>query len=123
MLFCLLDGCEEVRKRGDDQKYEAEVLARATDCDLALLTVRDETFWQGATAQNFCHDVPALFSEVVCVGYPTGGDNLSVTKGVVSRVDYEDNPDPWRNRLVIQIDAAVNPGNSGGPALVAGGST
>eukprot|EP00439_Symbiodinium_sp_Y106_P082174 s348_g21.t1 len=114
--------CIEVRKRGDDQKYEAEVLARATDCDLALLTVREEAFWEGATAQTLCNEVPALFSEVVCVGYPTGGDNLSVTKGVVSRVDYEDNPDPWRNRLVIQIDAAVNPGNSGGPALVAGGS-
>ena len=55
--------------------------------------------------------------EVVCVGYPTGGDNLSVTKGVVSRVDMEDENDPWRSRLVVQIDAAVNPGNSGGPAL------
>ncbi|CAE8700060.1 unnamed protein product [Polarella glacialis] len=48
------------------------------------------------------------------------GDNLCVTKGVVSRVDYEDDPDP--NRLVIQIDAAVNPGNSGGPALIASGA-
>eukprot|EP00438_Fugacium_kawagutii_P009769 Skav218790 [mRNA] locus=scaffold1140:130635:152155:- [translate_table: standard] len=113
----------EVRKRGDDEKFEAEILARATDCDLAILTVRDESFWNAGSlsAQTLCSDVPALFSEVVCVGYPTGGDNLCVTKGVVSRVDYEDNPDPWRNRLVIQIDAAVNPGNSGGPALIAGG--
>ncbi len=30
--------CIEVRKRGDDQKYEAEVLARGTDCDLAIIT-------------------------------------------------------------------------------------
>ena len=111
-----------MRKRGDDEKFEAEVLARATDCDLAILTVRDESFWTGSlSAQTLCSDVPALFSEVVCVGYPTGGDNLCVTKGVVSRLDYEENPDPWRNRLVIQIDAAVNPGNSGGPALIAGG--
>ncbi|CAJ1343334.1 unnamed protein product [Effrenium voratum] len=113
--------CIEVRKRGDDQKFEAEVLARATDCDLALLTVREEEFWSTLTAQTLCSEVPALFAEVVCVGYPTGGDNLCVTKGVVSRVDYEDHPDPWRNRLVIQIDAAINPGNSGGPALIAGG--
>ena len=113
---------KEVRKRGDDEKFEAEVLARATDCDLAILTVRDESFWKGSlSAQALCTDVPALFSEVVCVGYPTGGNNLCVTKGVVSRVDYEDHPDPWRNRLVIQIDAAINPGNSGGPALIAGG--
>lgn len=115
--------CIEVRKRGDDEKFEADVLARATDCDLALLTVRSDEFWTSSlTEQKMSEEVPALFSEVVCVGYPTGGDNLSVTKGVVSRLDYEDNADPWRNRLVIQIDAAVNPGNSGGPALVAGGS-
>lgn len=115
--------CVELRKRGDDQKYEAEVLARGTDCDLALLTVRDDAFWASAlSAQRLCSEVPALFAEVICVGYPTGGDNLCVTKGVVSRVDYEDDPDPWRNRLVIQIDAAVNPGNSGGPALTADGA-
>ncbi|CAE8611459.1 unnamed protein product [Polarella glacialis] len=116
--------CIEVRKRGDDQKYEAEVLARSTDCDLALVTVRDDGFWSEGllTEQQLCAEVPSLFEEVVCVGYPTGGDNLCVTKGVVSRVDYEDDPDPWRNRLVIQIDAAVNPGNSGGPALIASGA-
>eukprot|EP00928_Gymnodinium_smaydae_P080414 TRINITY_DN6410_c0_g3_i1.p1 TRINITY_DN6410_c0_g3~~TRINITY_DN6410_c0_g3_i1.p1 ORF type:complete len:553 (-),score=122.90 TRINITY_DN6410_c0_g3_i1:256-1851(-) len=114
--------CVEVRKRGDDKKYEAEVLARGTDCDLALLTVREAAFWASAVSeQRLCSEVPSLFAEVVCVGYPTGGDNLCVTKGVVSRVDYEDNADPWRNRLVIQIDAAVNPGNSGGPALIADG--
>eukprot|EP00929_Paragymnodinium_shiwhaense_P080243 TRINITY_DN41831_c0_g1_i1.p1 TRINITY_DN41831_c0_g1~~TRINITY_DN41831_c0_g1_i1.p1 ORF type:complete len:556 (+),score=134.22 TRINITY_DN41831_c0_g1_i1:72-1739(+) len=115
--------CVEVRKRGDDQKYEAEVLARGVDCDLALVTVREDAFWStGLSTQQLRKQVPALFAEVVCVGYPTGGDNLSVTKGVVSRVDYEESADPWRNRLVIQIDAAVNPGNSGGPALVDDGS-
>lgn len=115
--------CIELRKRGDDRKYEADVVARGTDCDLALVTVQDDHFWaSGLSAQPLCAEVPALFAEVICVGYPTGGDNLCVTKGVVSRVDYEDNPDPWRNRLVIQIDAAVNPGNSGGPALTADGA-
>jgi len=114
--------CIEVRKRGDDQKYEADVLARGTDCDLALLTVRDPNFWAGGLSnQKLCTDVPPLFAEIVCVGYPTGGDNLCVTKGEVSRIDYEDAPDPWKNRLVIQIDAAVNPGNSGGPALIENG--
>eukprot|EP00933_Yihiella_yeosuensis_P023432 TRINITY_DN18242_c4_g1_i1.p1 TRINITY_DN18242_c4_g1~~TRINITY_DN18242_c4_g1_i1.p1 ORF type:complete len:532 (+),score=81.32 TRINITY_DN18242_c4_g1_i1:116-1711(+) len=114
--------CIEVRKRGDDHKFEAEVVARCVDCDLALLTVRDASFWaDGLSTQELLSEVPSLFEEVVCVGYPTGGDNLCVTKGVVSRVDYEEDPDPWKNRLVIQIDAAVNPGNSGGPALLANG--
>mmetsp|Transcript_67446 Transcript_67446/g.217782 ORF Transcript_67446/g.217782 Transcript_67446/m.217782 type:complete len:470 (-) Transcript_67446:104-1513(-) len=115
--------CVEVRKRGDDRKYEASIVARGIDCDLALVTVPDEAFWAaGLDEQRLSGETPSLFTEVVCVGYPTGGDNLCVTKGVVSRVDYEDNKDPWQNRLVIQIDAAVNPGNSGGPALLVDGS-
>lgn len=44
MFHCFLAKtmAEEVRKRGDDAKFEAEVLARATDCDLAILTVHEE---------------------------------------------------------------------------------
>ena len=34
--------------------------------------------------------VPELQDTVVVAGYPTGGDNISVTKGVVSRVDLRD---------------------------------
>jgi len=89
---------------------------------LALITVRDESFWAGGLEeQELLHDIPAPFTEVVCAGYPTGGDNISVSKGVVSRVDCELHLDPWRNRLRIQIDAAINSGNSGGPALVSDG--
>ena len=49
--------CVEVRKRGDDQKYEADVLARGVDCDLALLTVRDEAFWAALSGLNVCISV------------------------------------------------------------------
>jgi len=61
------------------------------------------------------------------VGYPTGGDTISVTQGVVSRIDcknyrlgYTHQHSPGRI-LVIQIDAAINPGNSGGPAFSSDG--
>lgn len=37
----------QVKRRGDDQKFIAEVLAVGTECDIALLTVRDEAFWEG----------------------------------------------------------------------------
>ena len=37
----------KVKRRGDDQKFLAEVLAIGTECDIALLTVRDDAFWQG----------------------------------------------------------------------------
>ena len=58
---------------------------------------------------------PKLREEVTVVGYPVGGDNLSVTKGVVSRVDLQDYSNGSSSLLAVQIDAAINPGNSGGP--------
>lgn len=49
--------------------------------------------------------------EVVALGYPLGGGNLTVTKGIVSAL-------VTRGSLAyIQTDAALNPGNSGGPLL------
>eukprot|EP00914_Ancora_sagittata_P008706 GHVO01016874.1.p1 GENE.GHVO01016874.1~~GHVO01016874.1.p1 ORF type:complete len:381 (+),score=64.51 GHVO01016874.1:274-1416(+) len=54
---------------------------------------------------------------VTVVGYPVGGDNTSVTQGVVSRIDLQQYSMGSSLLLAIQIDAAINPGNSGGPAL------
>ena len=54
------------------------------------------------------------------VGYPTGGDNISITGGVVSRVDFQQYAHGAANLLAVQIDAAINPGNSGGPAMLDG---
>ena len=50
-------------------------------------------------------------------GFPTGGMNLSITKGIVSRIEFAHYNYPVSG-LRIQIDAAINPGNSGGPAVV-----
>ena len=50
-------------------------------------------------------------------GYPLGGDSLSITKGIVSRVVMTRYAHASNKLLGIQIDAAINPGNSGGPAF------
>lgn len=63
-------------------------------------------------------EIPYLHSKVTVIGYPTGGDNVSVTRGVVSRIEPQSYAmSPTHELLAIQIDAAINPGNSGGPAL------
>jgi len=61
--------------------------------------------------------VPELQQSLVVVGFPTGGDNLCVTAGVVSRVDVHEYAHSGFSLLCVQIDAALNSGNSGGPAL------
>ena len=45
-------------------------------------------------------------------GYPQGGDSLSITKGILSRVVMTRYAHASNKLLGIQIDAAINPGNS-----------
>ncbi|CAF5015483.1 unnamed protein product, partial [Rotaria sp. Silwood1] len=66
---------------------------------------------------TFSNDIPRLQESITIVGFPIGGDNLSVTKGVVSRVVMSTYSHSLEFLLTIQIDAATNPGNSGGPAI------
>lgn len=52
----------------------------------AMLTVEDDEFWEGVSPVEF-GDLPALQDAVTVVGYPIGGDTISVTSGVVSRIE------------------------------------
>ncbi|CAN0899068.1 Protease Do-like 2, chloroplastic [Linum grandiflorum] len=106
----------KVKRRGDDTKYVAKVLAKGVDCDIALLAVESEDFWEDAEPLQLGH-LPHLQDAVTVVGYPLGGDTISVTKGVVSRIEVTSYAHGSSELLGIQIDAAINPGNSGGPAF------
>ncbi|KAF7818249.1 protease Do-like 2, chloroplastic [Senna tora] len=106
----------KVKRRGDDTKYVAKVLARGIDCDIALLSVESDDFWKDVEPLRFGR-LPHLQDAVTVVGYPLGGDTISVTKGVVSRIEVTSYAHGSSDLLGIQIDAAINPGNSGGPAF------
>ena len=54
---------------------------------------------------NLSTTLPSLDENVTCVGFPMGGKQISVTRGVISRIDVDS-----LNVLRIQIDAAINPG-------------
>jgi S1-C subfamily serine protease len=102
---------------GSPVKYPAKVDFIAHDCDLALLSVENFKDFESFPAFQF-GEVPSLESQVRVIGYPIGGDRLSVTRGVVSRIDFQ----PYSHsradsHLAVQIDAAINPGNSGGPVV------
>ncbi|KAJ8599627.1 hypothetical protein CTAYLR_005381 [Chrysophaeum taylorii] len=105
-----------IRKFGQVHKWKARSLVIAHTADVALLAVEDARFWKGVEPLEF-GDLPRLYETVKCVGYTMGGDNACVTRGVVSRVDTTSYVRGAEQLLVVQIDAAINSGNSGGPAL------
>ena len=92
----------QVRRAGAADKYVAKVVCIAHDLDLALLVVPDTDFWaerehgegrdEGQPAVEdsalvaIRSSIPRLASEVVAVGFPIGGDDVSATRGVVSRI-------------------------------------
>lgn len=103
---------------GSPEKHQAKVKYIAHDCDLAILEVEDFTPFAKLPVFSISTAVPQLESQVRVIGYPVGGERLSVTRGVVSRIDFQ----PYSHsradsHLIVQIDAAINPGNSGGPVL------
>lgn len=101
---------------GPPIKYGARVVNVGLPCDLAVLEVTDPRFWQGKESLELSSLLPQLDDNVTCIGFPMGGDNICVTRGVVSRIDVN-----MDGLLRIQIDAAINPGNSGGPVVGKGG--
>ena len=106
-----------VSKEGDPKPYTARVLHIAHDCDLALLKIDNVEFFNGTTPLEF-GGLPELESVVSVYGYPIGGKRLSVTRGIVSRIDFQTySHSGMDSHLAIQIDAAINPGNSGGPVM------
>ncbi|CAA6818649.1 MAG: serine protease; identified by sequence similarity; putative; ORF located using Blastx/Glimmer [uncultured Sulfurovum sp.] len=106
----------EVQRYGQRKRYIATVYAVSHQADLALLKVEDEAFFKGVEALTF-GTLPKVEQKIVVYGYPMGGSTLSATIGVVSRVEHHTYAHSGESFLAVQVDAAVNPGNSGGPAL------
>ena len=102
----------------DSRKLRAHVKYVAHDADLALVEVEDKDAFAGVPCLEFSEDIPQLEDRVRAIGYPIGGNRLSVTSGIVSRIDTVPYSHPRNSaHLALQIDAAINPGNSGGPVL------
>src|SRR5438128_2979048 len=106
-----------VERDGDPNKYPATVQFVANDCDLATITVSAPDFFKNMTPLKF-GGIPALESTVSAYGYPIGGERMSVTTGIVSRIDFQlYTHSSIDSHLAIQISAQINPGNSGGPVM------
>jgi len=111
----------------------ARVIEIAHDVDLAWITTDDESFWDNAAIKpkvSLAKGLPHISHKVRVVGYPQGGSSISITEGIVSRVDGQVYPNGLlpsarntpNNLLIMQVDAAINPGNSGGPVFDSDGN-
>jgi len=98
-------------------KLTARVAALAPGVDLALLELDDGSFFDTHPALPLGAGLPQIKDTVNVYGYPVGGTEQSITEGIVSRIEYVPVNDDV-SILRIQIDAALNPGNSGGPAVI-----
>lgn len=106
-----------VRRFQDSRLFEAEPEFIGHDCDLALLRVKDPAFFEGIEPLEF-GELPEVRSTVLTYGYPAGGEQISYTRGVVSRIELQTYVHIGnRALLAVQTDAAINPGNSGGPVV------
>lgn len=110
----------ELRKENVAKRFPAKVAFVGHDCDLAILTVEDKTFFEGTIPLDFA-DLPKVNSTVSTYGFPMGGNHVSVTEGVISRIENDTYVHTGADsHLVVQTDAAINPGNSGGPVIQKG---
>lgn len=107
----------QVQRHNQSEWFEVTVEFVAHDCDLAILKAKDEKFYEDSTSFEL-GEIPDLNSSLIVVGFPIGGDKVSVTRGIVSRKEQSTYAhSEVDSHLVIQVDAAINPGNSGGPAI------
>jgi S1-C subfamily serine protease len=105
----------QANQAGDKVSATVEYIAQGID--LAVLKLDDDKFFDTHPPLPRAKKLPGIKDTVMTYGYPEGGTSLSITKGIVSRVEFTPYNFPVFG-LRIQIDAAINPGNSGGPAVV-----
>jgi S1-C subfamily serine protease len=102
---------------GDPAPHEARARMVGHDCDLALVEPLEPGLLDGLPPLSL-GPLPAVRSVVETYGYPAGGERISSTRGVVSRIEVQRySHTEGDSHLSVQTDAAINPGNSGGPVV------
>lgn len=107
----VIEGAQKITVRTTDgTDYSAKLIGRDSQSDLAVLKINGGSF-TAATLGNSSQLV--LGQEIVVIGNPLGKLGGTVTKGIISALDREITIDNQTMNL-LQTDAAINGGNSGG---------
>ena len=107
----VIDSCNTVKLHYKGKVTPVTILAtdRSNDLSLMKVNIRPDDIFPVAV------DDASLLDDIYVAGFPFGKDvssSVKVTKGVVSALTGIAN-----NYSNIQIDAALQPGNSGGPII------
>lgn len=95
----------------DNRSYRAKVIGRTSDLDIALLQIEGAGKQAKFPSLPLCiQKTPTVGEDIIVIGNPMGLQ-ATTTRGIVSGVRNED------GSTMLQIDAPVNPGNSGGPIV------
>ena len=103
--------CKKVMTYQDGKEIYLDILATDKINDLGLIKGKIKT----KNVLSIKSDGAELGEDIVAFGYPLAqqlSDSVKLTKGIVSSLSGMDN-----NYSQIQIDAAIQPGNSGGPVM------
>lgn len=119
--YHVIDGCDEVYITNiKGETVDAKILGADEYTDIAVLKIDEEDVLQ--VAEFGSSEETNLGDTVFTVGSPLGKDYMgSVTKGIISGKDRVVTVSSSTNNQyvmeVLQVDAALNPGNSGGPLV------
>jgi putative serine protease PepD len=119
----VVDGAESIQVKlgSSDATHSAEVVGADSATDLALLKVDASADQLHPLALGDSSKVQ-VGDPVVAIGNPFGLDR-TVTSGIVSALQRQiQAPNGFAISNVIQTDAAINPGSSGGPLIDSSGS-
>lgn len=111
-------GLLRVFVHGEEEPRNAKVIGTSECSDLALIDIDGDGF----TAVDWASSVPDAGSPVYAAGYPLGETELVLTSGVVGSTKALGETDWASVDQVIEHDAAIQPGNSGGPLVTPDGS-
>ena len=91
------------------RRFSADVVGYNGVMDVAVLEICCSQAWE--VLELSAHAPVGM--EVFALGYPLDGETITLTRGVVSANRYDSD----YNTNYLQTDAALNPGNSGGPLI------
>ena len=111
--YHIIDKCDDnVKIKYKTKDYDVRVVAKDRILDLALLEAKNI---ERTKYLSLSSNPPEKLQKIIAVGYPFGkwiSDDLKFTSGIISSIKG-----PEDDSTRIQIDASLNPGNSGGPIV------